>query len=295
MAIDKAPRKLLWGMLAVLLGSCAPLQPTNPAGPRSSEPPYPLIIAEDNARKESATAALNRLRQSAAPAGTHQIVSEVDSHLAPITSTIASLPAVTGNGFYLPKVGIEPMMNEEETRESLRRFIKDWRELIGADPADLSLVDHSTLPDGTHQANYEQRPFRFPIRGKYGKLQIRFASDRRILSLASTCIPDPDRVRNALRTLGASGAVGTRLTAEDAIKKLRDQNLSPAGVTATPATLKLPASADLKPRELVTFIQAAKSGANALEIYVAWEIEVSNAPFKLVYIDSINGDLIAAE
>lgn len=254
-----------------------------------------MIIAEDNARKEAAQAALNRLQQTVAPNRNREAINPEETYLAPITSTIRSLPANARGSFYLPKVGVEAVMNEEETRESLRRFIREWRDLIGADPADLSLVEHVTQADGSHVANYEQRPFRFPIRGSYGKLQIRFTSDRRVLDLSSSCIPDPDRVRAALRALGASGAVGARLTAEDAIKKLREQEITYAGSEGTPSKFKVPAGAELKPHELVTFIRPAKSGANALEIYVSWEIEISNAPIKIVYVDSINGEIIAAE
>ena len=48
-------------------------------------------------------------------------------------------------------------MNEEETRESLRRFIRDWQELIGSDPAKLSLIERTDQPDGSKLAFVSHR------------------------------------------------------------------------------------------------------------------------------------------
>jgi len=280
-------------VVALMAVSCAPIQPTSPTGPRGNEPIYPVLLAEDSARRETAQAAFARLRQSVTTVRNGATNETVALDLSPITATIQSLPVVAGGGVYLPKVGVATQMNEEETRESLRRFLRDWREVIGADPARLSLVDHTVQPDGSSLVNYEQRPFRFPLRGNYGKLQIRFASDRRVLSLFSSCIPDADKVRSALRTLGASGALSARLTAEDAMKKLRENDASPSP-SASPA-VRLPASAQMKPHELVTHVQPSKTRADALAFRIAWEIEITGAPIKLAYIDAISGELIAVE
>jgi hypothetical protein len=282
-------------LLALMLMSCAAIQPTSPAGPRSNAT-YPVVLAEDANRRETAQAAFNRLRQSVANGrGVTIAASSTEPDLSPITATIVSLPTNGGSPVYLPKVGVEPVMNEEETRESLRRFVRDWREIIGSEPARLSLVDHSVQPDGTSVANYEQRAFRFPIRGNYGKLQIRFASDRRILSLFSSCIPDADKLRSALRGLGAGGGLSARLTAEEATKKLRESDLPSTSSTGAIAAHRLPASAQLSPRELVTHVQPSKTRADALEFRVAWEFDLSNVPFKHAYVDAITGEVFAIE
>ncbi len=301
MTTQKGNQTLILLMLALALelvaSSCAPLQPINPIGPRGNEPVYPVLFVEDSTRRETAQAAVKRLNSSVGRNGKSETseLNPTEPNLSPITATIESLPSSTRGSLYLPKIGTAAVMNEEETRESLRRFIRDWRELIGSDPARLSLVDHLVQPDGSNLANYEQRPFRFPIRGNYGKLQIRLASDRHVLSLSSTCIPDADRVRSALRALGASGAISARLTAEDAIKKLRENDIPYSNPTAAQSTFRLPAGAQLKPRELVTHIQLSKTRDDALEFRIAWEIELSNAPVKLVYVDSITGEIIASQ
>ena len=301
MAIEKGGTTLLPGTvlfaLVLLAVGCAPIQPTNPAGPRGNEPAYPVVLAEDANRRESARAAFLRLRQSGA-SGRGLTTSEnnpTDLNLSPITATIQSLPSNGAGGVYLPKVGVEAVMNEEETRESLRRFLKEWREIIGAEPARLSLVDHTVQPDGSSVANYDQRAFRFPIRGNYGKLQIRFAADRRVLSIFSSCVPDAEKLRSALRVLsggGGAGGVNARLTAEEATKKLRESEI--LATTPTPSTFKLPATAQVSPTELVTHVRPSKT-ADTLEFRVAWEMSISNGPIKLAYVDALTGEVIAVE
>ena len=48
-----------------------------------------------------------------------------EDYLQPVTATIRRLPGDSGGTIYLPKVGSNAEMNEEETREALRRFIND--------------------------------------------------------------------------------------------------------------------------------------------------------------------------
>src|SRR4030095_12735739 len=150
-----------------------------------------------------------------------------EPQLQPVTGTILSLPAQVSGFLYLPKVGAAATMNEEETRESLRRFIKEWQELMGSDPAKLSLIERTDQPDGTKLASYEQRPFRYPIRGNYGKLQIRFTSDRRVPNFTSSCIPDTERIQTSL-----SGLTG-RLRSREAIQQLVQNGLAYTDSTGT--------------------------------------------------------------
>lgn len=267
-------------VLALATGGCATLQPPSATGPRGNEPVYPVLFVEDPQRREAALVALNLLTQSSVNSGAPE--------LQPITATIASLPANPSRPLTLPKLGIAAEMNEEETRESLRRFIKEVQELIGADPTKLSLVDRPDQPDGSKLATYEQRPFRYPIRGAYGKLQIHFLTDRRVLNISSTCIPDTDRIQAAL------AAVAVKLTAEDAVKQLRENDITYTNAQGTNSSLRVPAASELKPRELVTYVRPSPSRP-ALEFHVAWEVEVSNAPIKTAYVDAFKGEIIAAQ
>ncbi|MGI9069608.1 MAG: hypothetical protein ACR2HX_24780 [Pyrinomonadaceae bacterium] len=211
------------------------------------------------------------------------------AQLQPITATIRSLPADPSRPLILPKVGAGAIMNEEETREALRRFITDSRELIGADPAKLSLVERVDQPDGSKVAIYEQRPFRYPIRGKYGKLEIRFTTDRRIINISSTCIPQADRIQTAL------AALNVRVKAEDAVKQLRENGIMYTDANGTTSNIKIPAASEVMARGLVIYIQPSKSQPDALEFHLAWEIQPVIGSIKTAYVDAINGETIAIE
>jgi hypothetical protein len=266
---------------ALLLSGCAAFQPPSATGPRT-ESLYPILLVEDSQRKEATIAALNRLAQSS------ENLTGTEPQLQPITGTIQSLPAMT-NALYLPKLGAAAIMTEEETREALRRFIRDWQELIGTDPAKLSLVERIDQPDGLKLANYEQRPFRYPIRGNYGKLQITFTGDRRVTNLSSSCIPDADRIQNAL------SALGVPRKAEDAVQQLQEKGFAYTKADGTRLTFTVPPTSQITPRGLTTYILPARDRPEALEFHLAWEMEFSNAPVKLAYVDAVNGEIVAAE
>jgi hypothetical protein len=268
---------------ALTVSSCAPLQPPSATGPRGNDPLYPILLNEDNQRREAIVAALKRLAQPAGNSAT------TGPQLQPVTATILSLPANAGSSFYLPKVGATAVMNEEETRESLRRFIKEWQGLIGADPSKLSLVERVDRPDGSKLANYEQRPFRYPIRGNYGKLQIHFTADRRVLNLSSTCIPYADQMQTALSPLSV------KLKAEEAVQQLRDNGIAYEDAKRNKVSFKVAATGEINPRGLVTYILPSKSRPDALEFHLAWEIELTNAPVTIAYVDAMNGEIVAAE
>lgn len=271
---------LLAALLAV--SSCAALQPPSAIGPKGAEL-YPILLTEDIHRKEGVVAALTRLEQSSG------ISEATEPMLQPVTGTILKLPANASSALYLPKVGSSAVMNEEETREALRRFITTWQELIGSDPAKLSLVDVTDQPDGSKLANYQQRPFRYPIRGNFGKLQIRFTNDRRLLDLTSTCIPDAERIQSAL------SALGLRPKAEDAVKQLRAKGLTYSDASGNKTSFTFTATSEINPRTLTIYVLPARNSSEALEFHLAWEMELTNAPVKLVYIDAVSGEVIATQ
>ena len=268
---------------ALLFSSCAALQPPNVTGPPGNNSLYPILLIEDAHRQEATLAALNRLgRLSGKSNGTQP-------QLQPVTGTILRLPTQTSGSLFLPKVGAGAVMNEEETRESLRRFIRDWQELIGSDPAKLSLIKRTDQPDGLKLASYQQRPFRYPIRGNYGKLEIHFASDRRVINLTSSCIPDADRIQSAI------SALNLRPRSEETLPKLRAKGLTYLDAQGNERTFAIPASSEMTARQMTIYILPAKDQPDALEFHLAWEIEITNAPVKLAYVDALNAEVLATE
>jgi hypothetical protein len=268
---------------ALVFSSCAALQPPSVIGPRGNDSRYPILFMQDSDRKEATLAALNRLGQlSGKSNGT-------EPELQPVTGTILSLSAKASSSLYLPKLGAATTMNEEETRESLRRFIREWQELIGSDPAKLSLIDRIDQPDGTKIASYQQRPFRYPIRGNFGKLQISFTSDRRVLNLTSTCIPDADRIQSAI------SALNVRPRAEETLRQIRTKGLRYVDAQGTERTFTVAPSSELSARQMTIYVLPGKDRPETLEFHLAWEIEFTNAPVKLAYVDALNGEVVATE
>ena len=261
---------------SIATSSCAVLQPSDANGPRSNVPPYP-ILATDSSSREGATLAWRQLTQR------YGLPQESPLDLEPLTATIHSVPANLNGSIFLPKVGGEPLQNEEETRESLRRFIAEWQSLIGADPHQLSLGER-TDNGAVKTARYEQRPFRYPLRGDVGSLTIRFQNDRRVLDISSSCIPGAERFQSALTSLNPV------VTADDAAKLVKQQPISVAG--DQPRTLTLPANAIVNVQQLVVYAKPA-ADRQALELHLAWEIDVANGPIKTIYLDAISRQILA--
>lgn len=265
---------------AFVSGGCAALQPPDATGPRSNVPPYPIGLADPAARLEEASVAWYRMSQQYGLAG------KTEANLNPFTGTIQSLPA-NAAPIVLPKVGDEAQPAEEQIRESLRRFIVEWRQLIGAEPNQLSLVERTDEPSGVKLARYEQRPFRYPLRGEFGQLLIRFRPDRQVVSVSSNCIPNAERLQAALAGLT------TKITAEQAVDHIKRQPVVAPDASGRQQTFTVPANATLKARELVVYARPAGDQASGLQLYLAWEIEVTNAPVKTVYLDAVSDQVLA--
>lgn len=263
------------------LTSCGMMQPPDAAGPANTGSLYPILMTEDNERMEATAIALMRLASSNGSVSA--------ARLQPVTGTILSLPPRPSTPLYLSKLGAGAVMTEEETRESLRRFIVQWQELIGSDPTKLSLVERTDQPDGSKIAAYEQRPFRYPIRGAYGKLQIKFGADRRIIDITSSSIPDAERIQTAL------SALTLKLKAEDAVAQVRAKGPTYFDVGGNKQTLTVSQSNQITALGLTTYVLPARGRADTLEFHLAWELELSNSPVKFAYVDAVTGDVIAAQ
>src|SRR5258705_2923176 len=184
-------------VLAIVLSSpgCGALQPPDVNGPKGNLAPYPIVLTNEREDVRDRRLAWRQLSQR------YSLPNNISPTLDPLTGTIKSLPENTRTPILLPKVGTGPTQTEEETRESLRRFLVEWRRLIGADPGQLSLVERTDEPSGIKLARYEQRPFRYPLRGGFGNLIIRFCADRQVLELSSTFYSHYDRLQASLSAL----------------------------------------------------------------------------------------------
>lgn len=267
---------LLVVLATVFVQACSAIQPADTSGPRTNQPIYPALIAIDPARQEATLAAIKQ----ALPENWQNL----NIKLHPITGTIQG--GAIDWPFFLPKVGTETTMNEEETRESLRRFIAERRNLIGAEPDQLSLIEHTDQPDGSKLARYEQRPFRFPLRGQFGKLEIRFAADRRVIGLDSTCIPDAERIQPTLANITPV------LKPEDAVKYVSENGVTYTDTNGQQQTVRPPPTS-VNARELVFYVLPSTSQPNSLEFHLAWAVDLTDATLKTVYVDAVESRIIA--
>ena len=268
-------------MALLAAGACAAFQPADVNGPTATGPQYPIALSDVGARLEEASVAWYQLSQH------YGLPGKTEVKLHPYTATLESLPANLPAAIYLPKVGGDTKPTEEATRESLRRFIVEWQRLIGAEPNQLSLVERIDEPSGVKVARYEQRPFRFPLRGGFGNVEIRFQTDGRLVGLNSTCLPNADRIQASLNGLTP------KFTAEQAVEHIKTQRLTVTDTTGRQQTLSLPAHAAIEAEQLVVYAQPSNDPSGGLQIRLAWEIAVSNGPLKQIYLDAISGEIIA--
>jgi hypothetical protein len=264
---------------ALFTNGCAALQPTDTNGPRSNLPPYP-IVANEPAGVERSLLAWQQLSQ------TYGLPANSSVDLQPLTGTLNTIPPNSNTSVFLPKVGSNPNQSEEETRESLRRFIAEWHNLLGADLGQLSLVERTDDASGVKTARYEQRPFRYPLRGNFGKLVIRFKADRRVVSLSSTCLPNTDRLQAALASLTP------KVTSEDAATLVQQRQISALDAAGQQHSFKLVPNTEVAVRQLVAYVLLS-SDKQLLEMHLAWEIDVTNGPIKTIYVDVISEQIIA--
>ena len=265
----------------VTAGACAAFQPADVNGPTANRPQYPIGLPDVSARLEEASVAWYQLSQR------YGVPGKTEANLHPYTATLESLPANLPAPLYLPKVGSQTNPTEEDTRESLRRFIVEWQTLIGADPNQLSLVERTDEPSGVKVARYEQKPFRYPLRGGFGNLVIRFRSNGQLVGFSSNCIPNADRLQGMLNSLTP------KITSEQAVNHIKTQPVTAVNAAGQQQNVSLPANATVEARQLVVYAQAPKDPLSGLEIRLAWEIDVTNGPVSKIFLDAISDEIIA--
>jgi hypothetical protein len=265
---------------ALLSSACAAFRATETGGPRTDVRLYPVALVDPSARLEEVSLAWYQISQQ------YGLQHRTEANLDPYTATLKSLPPEVATSIKLPKVG-DAEQTEEQIRESLRRFIVEWQRLIGATPAELSLVERTDESAGIKLARYEQRPFRYPLRGGFGNVTIRFRNDGRLLALSSNCLPNAERLQAALN------AVNTQISGEEAVTRVKSQPITVTKATGQ-QSITLPDSAVLDPRQLVVYALPSPGQAGGLELHLAWEINVTNGPIKTIYFDAVSNQVIAA-
>ena len=274
--------------LALLFGACA--AGTRPAGterPRGNEPPRFAVLAASDERR---TAALANWK---AVVGEQAATASPTPELRPVTATLTSLPTGLRDFPRLPLVIVEDekKQSEEETRESLRRFLATAAPLLGIDLKHLSLVGVSDAPpvSGARRALYQQNPFPYPLRNGYGEVEVTFTPDLRVVALSSTAVPDAERLGRTL------AAVPKTLNAAQAAAALANRSVTYTDRGGAQQTRTVTQPDPAAARQLVVFPVRRDTDPATLELHVAWEVAIggTDAP-RLVYGDAATGDVLGA-
>lgn len=278
-------RSLLLIALALAVTSCAGAGGVETGRPRPSDVPYPAVIGSSDERRAKALAAWNALATAQGATAPLVSVPEID----PATGSLRALPANASVALRIPFVGApgKTEMTEDEERESLRRFIAEHSALLGVEPADLSLVEHARPDSGPRVARYRQSPFDFPLRGDYGRLEIAYDTERRVVSLTNTSLPDSPQLERAL-----SGA--RTLKADEVVRTLVGRNVAFTGRDGRQQTRAVTSADEISLREIVVYPVRNEAGAPLLALHLAWEVVVwQDAPVHL-YLDAVTGAQLAA-
>jgi hypothetical protein len=275
--------------LAFMFGACASMaRPAGAERPRASEPPRFAVLAASDERR---TAALANWK---AVVGEQAANASPTPELRPVTATLSALPTGLRDLPRLPLVvaGDAKNRTEEETRESLRRFLSTAAPLLGIDLKHVSLVEVSDAAAGagSRRALYQQNPFAYPLRNGYGSVEVTFTPDLRVVGLSSTAIPDAERLGHTLAT------VPKAITAAQAAAALANRAVTYNDRAGTQQTRTLSQPDPTAARQLVVFpLRRDTADPATLELHVAWEVAAgsTDAPL-LVYVDAANGDVLGA-
>lgn len=265
-----------------LLNGCRP-RTVETGQPKPGEIPYPVLLVEDNARRENALGVWKGITQGQGIADAPQPV------LHPVTSTLVALPQFANQNLMLPKVGEDVPMREDESREALRRFMKDGGALLcGNTQQQLSLVERTDEPDGTKRAVYQQQLFRYPIRGEFGRMEIVFTGARRIVNITSTCLPNTDGLQRAVADLRPNDKV----TPESLVAAIKGQTIAIKNEDGSTQNLTVGNENEINVQELVIYPKATNTNPQVVELYLAFAVKLANR--AIAYYDAQTGKLLAA-
>jgi hypothetical protein len=283
--MNRTLRTISLACLLLTLGACAAAtRPASPDRPRPADAPKFVAVSASDERRTAALASWKTI------VGEQSAAASTAPELRPVTATISALPSALDAPPRMPLVVIndEKTQTEEETRESLRRFIQTAAPLLGVDPKELSLVVVADAQSGARTARYRQSAFQYPLRNGYGEVSITFTQDLRVLALSSTAVPDAERLRRLLAPVAqglppfdANALLGRAITYTDRAGASRTRTLTQADA--------------VNARQLVVYPLLNSSDSSTLELHVAWEAAAGGPANTLyVYVDAVTGEVLGA-
>jgi hypothetical protein len=292
--------------LAPLLCACAAMtKPAAGAPGAASGPKFATLEATDERRKAALASWKEITGQpltTTAPTATTVAATAVPTpELLPVTATVKSLPANLPTPVRMPLVTLDDKSarkkggdkaapnTDEQTRESLRRFMASAAPLVGVDLGELSLVEIVDAPGGARTAHYVQNSFPYPLRNGYGEVFVTFTPDLRVTALSSTAIPDAESLRRTL------AQVTQTVAADKAAASLSNSTITYTDSAGNRQTHAITQADSLTSRALVLYPVRREGDPQTLELHIAWEVAAGSAASPLlVYVDAATGQQIGA-
>jgi hypothetical protein len=250
-------------LVAVVFAAGCTVQPQTPGASKQS---YPSIIRDSIDRRAKAEREWRRLLDL-------YKVPQTPPDLYPTTYTPRSLLGISG-GIKLVNAPADPGAEKLSLREAMKGFIDRWRELIGADPASVSLI--SADESGALQRfTYRQSNYGFPIAGIYGEMTAVVSKDGRLMQLDDRFIPLVELPARPLIDLAAARqkVVGRTFTYSDIAGREQKVQVSRADEVTVKQLVVLPIEK-----------------GDSIEVRLAWEVVAGSSLAWTVFIDGMNGE-----
>jgi hypothetical protein len=246
----------------VFVAACTP----QPQTPSTAKQNYPSVIRDAADRRAKAEREWRRMLDV-------YKVAQTPPDLYPTISTPRSLLGITG-GIKLLTAPVDPGSEKLGLREAMKGFIDRWRELIGADPATVSLVN-ADESGALHRFTYRQSTYGFPIAGIYGEMSAVVSKDGRLMQLDDRFIPLVEVPAKPQIDMAAAKqkVVGRTFTYSDLAGREQKVQISrPDEITV---------------KQLV--VLPIEKG-DTIEVRLAWEVVAGSSLAWTVYIDAMTGE-----
>ena len=238
-----------------------------PQTPTTAKQNYPSVIREATDRRAKAEREWRRMLDV-------YKVPQTPPDLYPTIHTPRSLLGISGGIRLVTSSSADPGAERLGLREALKGFIDRWRELIGADPAAVSLVN-ADESGALHRFTYRQSNYAFPIAGIYGEMSAVVSKDGRLMQLDDRFIPLVEMPARPQIDLAAARqkVVGRTFAYSDIAGREQKVQISRADEVAVKQLVVLPIEK-----------------GDAIEVRLAWEVIAGSSLAWTVYIDAMSGE-----
>lgn len=250
-------------LMAVLLLSGCEVSPQVPATARQS---YPAVIKDSADRRAKAEREWRRMLDFYG-------VPQTPPDLYPIIDTPRSLLGVSG-GIQLLAYKPEPGSEAFALRESMKQFIDRWRDLLGADPAAISLIAATDSGD-IHRFTYRQANYAHPVAGNFGEMIAVISRDGRLMQLDDRFVPVVEL------------PLKPTLERDIAAKKVIGKTFSYTDIAGREQRTQIGAPSEVSAKRLA--VLPIEKG-DAVEVRLAWEVIAGKSLSWTVYLDAVTGE-----